>query len=61
MAQEKEEILIEIVVSNEAASKAIFENQQSIERLKETQLELTKARKAGTITEEEYSKKNNGC
>lgn len=58
MAQEKEEILIEIVVSNEAASKAIYENQQSIERLKETQLELTKARKAGTITEEEYSKKS---
>lgn len=58
MAQEKEEILIEIVVSNEAATKTIFENQQSIERLKNTQLELTKARKAGTITEEEYSKKS---
>jgi len=55
---EKEEILIEIVVSNEAASKAIFENQQSIERLKKTQLELTEARKKGTITEEEYSKKS---
>jgi hypothetical protein len=58
MAQEKEEILIEIVVSNEAAAKTIFENQQSIERLKQTQIELTKARKAGTITEEEYSKKS---
>lgn len=58
MAQEKEEILIEIVVSNEAASKAIYENQQSIERLKKTQEDLTKARKAGTITEEEYSKKS---
>jgi hypothetical protein len=58
MAQEKEEILIEIVVSNEAAAKTIFENQQSIERLKQTQIELTKARKEGTITEEEYSKKS---
>lgn len=58
MAQEKEEILIEIVVSNEAAAKTIFENQQSIERLKQTQIELTKARKDGTITEEEYSKKS---
>ena len=58
MDTEKEEVLIEIVVSNETASKAIFENQQSIERLKQTQIELTKARKDGTITEEEYSKKS---
>ncbi len=58
MTQEKEEILIEIVVTNEAAAKAIFENQQSIERLKQSQVELTKARKAGTITDEEYSKKS---
>ena len=28
MDTEKEEVLIEIVVSNETASKAIFENQQ---------------------------------
>lgn len=58
MATEKEEILIEIVVSNEAAAKAIYENQQSIERLKKTQLELTEARKKGTISEEEFSKKS---
>lgn len=55
---EKEEILIEIVVSNEQATKAIFESQQAIARMKNAQTELTKARKDGSITDEEYSKKS---
>lgn len=54
----KEEVLIEIVVSNEAATKAIFENQQSIERLKKSQDELNQSLKDGSITTEQYSKKS---
>lgn len=57
MATEKEEILLEIVVSNETATKAIFESQKSIERLKKSQAELNKAREEGNVTDAEYSKK----
>lgn len=54
---EKEEILIEIIVSNDKATQAIFESQQSIEKLKQSQKDLTEEKKKGTLTEEEYSKK----
>jgi len=58
MANNSEEVLIEIVVSNEAATKAIFESQQAIERLKQSQKDLTEERKKGNLTDEEYSKKS---
>lgn len=54
---DKEEILIEIIVSNDKATQAIFESQQSIEKLKQSQKDLTEEKKKGTLTEEEYSKK----
>jgi hypothetical protein len=54
---DKEEILLEIIVSNDKATQAIFESQQSIEKLKQSQKDLTEEKKKGTLTEEEYSKK----
>jgi len=54
----KEEILLEIIVSNDKATQAIFESQQSIEKLKKSQSDLTEEFKKGSLTSEEYSKKS---
>lgn len=54
---DKEEILLEIIVSNDAATQAIYESQKSIDKLKQSQKELTEEKKKGNLTEEEYSKK----
>jgi len=54
----KEQILLEIVVSNDAATQAIYESQKSIDKLKQSQSELTTEFKKGSITSEEYSKKS---
>jgi hypothetical protein len=58
MADGKEEILLEIIVSNDAATQAIFESQKNIDKLKQSQAELTAEFKKGAITQEEYSKKS---
>lgn len=55
---DKEEILIEIIVSNDKATQAIFESQKSIEKLKKSQSDLTEEFKKGSLTSEEYSKKS---
>lgn len=55
---DKEEILLEIIVSNDKATQAIFESQQSIEKLKQSQKDLTEEFKKGSLTSEEYSKKS---
>jgi len=54
----KEEILLEIIVSNDKATQAIFESQQSIEKLKQSQKDLTDEFKKGSLTSEDYSKKS---
>lgn len=58
MADGKEEILLEIVVSNDKATQAIYESQQSIDRLKQSQVSLAAEFKKGALTSEEYSKKS---
>jgi hypothetical protein len=55
---DKEEILLEIIVSNDKATQAIFESQQSIEKLKQSQISLAAEFKKGSLTSEEYSKKS---
>jgi hypothetical protein len=55
---DKEEILLEIIVSNDKATQAIFESQKSIEKLKKSQSDLTDEFKKGSLTSEEYSKKS---
>ncbi len=58
MAQNnEEEILLNIVVSNDSAAQAIFESQQAIDKLKQSQVELAAEFKKGSLTQEEYSKK----
>lgn len=54
----KEEILLEIIVSNDAATQAIFESQKQIDSLKKSQADLSAEFKKGAITQEEYSKKS---
>lgn len=54
----KEEILLEIIVSNDAATQAIFESQKQIDSLKKSQQDLAAEFKKGAITQEEYSKKS---
>lgn len=55
---DKEQILLEIIVSNDAATQAIFESQKQIDELKKSQADLTAEFKKGSITQEEYSKKS---
>ncbi len=61
MADNNEEILLNIVVSNDAATQAIFESQKAIDKLKQSQADLTTEFKKGSITSEEYSKKSTAC